>query len=592
MTNKKSFSLVELVIALGVFTIIATAGAGFLTTTYKVTTTSDQNSKAREIVNEGIEVTKFIKRQNWTNLTNGNWGIQNSGSNWAFIANQDVVGGKYTRRITISDVYREEDSSIAVAGSPTAELDQFSKNVVVNVSWVNAANITKNLSESFLITNWEREVPGGGKGMLVYADYSGSDDIIKYKFLKDDNTWSSQFTIPDAGVPANRDTRRIELYSNPIRDEYILVTKHTEDGQFIYAHVWNGTNWVNPIELVGYGDNTNPNTRNYDGTYLSDGRFLVVYDDFTQTPKYRIWNGTSWSSQGSTGSLGLLGYPVWMEVDARPGSNRAIFVVKDYLQRTITFTWNGTGWTNQTSHVSTGSPSPEESISLEWNGRTNTRLALMFNEDETDSNPNIRLWNDSNSTWGSSVENISIGNTTRIFEITSSRTRDLFLGCAKTTNRTINCLTSNFTPTWANNLQIANRTHSNSERSFSTAFENNGNRALVVYSNGSNDAALRIPKYRTFNAANNTWSSESSLSALGPDASYALNTVRVIPSDDSNQILVLMGDGTKRVHSVVWNGDSGSFYTTPSGFAQTMHGIYGSYTNDFWYAFAWKEYEN
>ena len=587
---KKAFSLVELLVALGVFTIVISSGAGFITSSYKLTTMSEQNTKARQLVNEGLEVTKYLKRKSWDSLVNGQWGINynNQSLDWEYIPNLDITDSKYSRVVTISDIYREEDGTI-VTNSPTSALDLFSKKVSVTVTWDNANNNDRTITQSFLITNWEREVPGGGSGMLVYADYSGSDDIIRYRFLYEDGTWSAQYTIPDAGVPANRDTRRIELYASDTRDEYVLMSKHTEDGQFIFAHVWDGSRWIEPIQLVGYGDNTNPNTRNFSGTYLEDGRFLAVFDDFTFTPKYRIWNGTSWGSEGSIGNLGFLSYPVWMEVEARPGSNRAIFVVRDWLQKTTTYVWDGSSWGSRVTHGSSSTGSSIENISLQWNRFSGSRLALMFNE-ANDNNPNIKIWNDSTNSWSSNVENVALPGYARIFEISDNPQRDQFVGCAKDSVRGISCLTTTYTPSWTNATQIATRTHGNAERSFSVGYENSGDDALVVYSNGQTDADLREPKFRTFNASSLSWSGEQKIDELGPTSSYALTTTRVLPSHNSNDVMVVMGDQSKRIHTIVWDGDNNQFYDSV-GLQLTKQGDFGSYNEDFWYAFSWREYE-
>ena len=588
-TKFKSISLIELLLAMGIFSVFMVGGLGFIVMGDRTSVMQEQNSKADSLVTQGLEVINFIKKTQWSTLIADDYGISMSGGVWILVPDQDVTDGLYTRKINISDVYRDDLENI-VDGA-TGEIDPNTKKITVEVSWNKNGQVQTATNTSF-ITYWEQDVPSHYGGMMVYADFSGNDDILKYKLFNVSGTWSTEKTVPDFNVPDNQDTRRIEVYASPIRDEYILISKHTEAGQFIYAQVYNGATdtWGNVVQLAGYGDNTNPNTRNFDGAYLSDGRFLAVYDDFTYTPKSRIWNGTSWSSQSNIGNLGFLGYPVWMQVKAKPNSTRALYVVRDAMQRTITFLYNGSSWGSQTSQGTYSSGFSIENISIAWNRFSGNRFALMFNE-ASDNNPNIRIWNDSSSSWSSNVENVSVGSRAKIFEIADDPKRDQFLGCVKDLNQTIDCLKTGYTPSWTNTFQIASNTNNNEARSFSLGYESlSGELALAVYSEGATDEEKKFPKFRTFNPVSNSWSNQQSMSNLGPDGSNALNTVRVLPSPTSDDMFVLMADGSLDLYTVLWDGKTNDFSNKP-GASLKKHGIYGSDRADFWYGFAWRIYE-
>lgn len=585
----KAISLLELLLAMGIFVVFMSGGLGFIVTGQKSSLMQSNYSVAGNLTAQGIDVIKFIKKTSWESLIAGNYGINFDGTNWILLPNSDVVDSTYTRVITVQDVYRDDDGNIT-SDTVNSEIDPNTKKITVTVTWPKGAGVATSENSTY-ITYWEQDVPTSFGGMMVYADFSGNDDVIKYKLFSASGVWSSEKTVADLGVPDNRDTRRIEIYAAPTRDEYMLMTKHTEDGQFMYAQVFDGSNWGHTVLLAGYGDNTNPNTRNFDGAYLSDGRFLAVYDDFSYTPKYRIWNGSSWSSEGSIGYLGFFGYPVWMQVRAKPNSNKAIYVVRDALQRTVTFEFNGSSWINKITHGNSSSGFSIENISLIWSRYNTNRLGLMFNE-ANDNNPNIRIWNDSTNSWGSNVENENVGGRAEIFKITDDPTRERFMGCVKDSNVTINCMTTNYTPSWNNSFRIASNTVDNDSRSFDIAYESvSGELALAFYSEGGSDEEKKYPKYRTFNPSTNEWSSEMSLQNLGPDGSNALQTVRLVPNPFNDDIFALMADGSLDLYTILWDGVQNKFSSKP-GADLKKHGINGSNKSDFWYAFAWKVYEN
>lgn len=588
MSNKdsmKSFSLVELILAIGIFSIFTIGALGYLLTSYKITLSNSDYLKADIYLQSGIDILTFIKRANWESVKSGNYGLSFDGSKWNLVPDYvDIIDSKYKRSVSISDVFRDQNGKIVNTGG---DLDQYTKKIIIKLSWELQNKSTQTLTKEVYQMNWEKNVPTEYGGMLVYADFSGSDDVIKYKILNRNKSWSEEKAVPDFGVPSNRDTRRVELYSSTTRNEYILITKHTEDGQFIYANVYKDGSWGNPIKLAGYGDNANPNTRNFDGTYLANGNFLVVYDDFTYYPKFRIWNGSSWSSQGTVGYLGYLSYPVWVQLKQKPNGNDALVTIRDALQHTNTSRWNNGSWSALILHGSSSSGISIDNISTAWSRFDNKYFALMFNE-WPDNYPNIRIWNDSSSSWSSNVENENVGGRALIFDIVDSPKSINFMGCVKDSNRTINCMKTTSNPLWTNSFRVASNTNENAEKSFASAYESkSGDDMIIVYSGGMTKEDQKIPKFRLYNESTQSWSSESVLPELGPDGTSALSTVRTISSPKGNDIFVMLGDEKKSLTTVVWNGEDNSFYKN-NGYAFMKQAIYGSNIADFWYSFAWK----
>jgi len=580
--HKKGSGLLEVILAMGVFAIVASAGVSSVLFMNKSNRVGSEDAKANLLLQEGYEAVRAIKKGDWSNLVNGTYGLSSTSGKWAFSGNSDVTDG-YTRVVTISNAQRDASGNLVASGGT---VDENTKKITETVTWQYTPESQKTVDNVFYVSNWERSIGSAFDGMLVYADYSGSDDVIKYRLLSN-GTWGEEQTVPDFNVPANRNTRRVELYDNPNSDEMVLLTKHTEDGQFLYAQVWDGTAWGNVIQLTGYGDNTNPETRNFDGGYLTNGDFMVVYDDFTWTPKYRTWDGTSWSSEHSTRNVG--GWPVWIVFRARTDQDGGTMVVRDAWQHTNTSYWDGSSWTDPVEHGWYSTGFSRETIDYSWSYQSPELGSIMYNE-WYDTRPNVKVFNGNNESWTGSAENKSVSDIARIMRIIAIPNEDKFLGCVKDSGYDVTCFTTQTNPSWhvPNNNVIASNTDHGDQRSFDIAFERNGNLGLAVYSNGSDSYARRIPKYRTFDIVGDAFSSEHSLSPLGGSSSYALETVRAIEDPSSSDIMVLFGDSDQDLNTILWDGDSHSFVTS-GDMGMVKQAQFGSNDLDYWYDFAWNK---
>lgn len=582
LRRRISSGILELILAMGIFVIIASGAVSSILTMNKSNLISSEGTKSELAFQEAYEAIRVMKKTGWDSLSLGEHGLVINNGTWSLSGSPDTVDG-YTRTITIENARRNSSGGLVDSGG-TEDIN--TKKITVDVSWEYAPGLDKNLANSFYISNWEQPVSTDFDGMLAYADYSGEDDSIKYKLLVN-GEWSDEKDVPDLNVPSNRNTRWVELYDDPNSDQVILLTKHTEDGQFLYAQVWDGNAWGNAIQLSGYGDNTNPETRNFDGDFLFNGDFMIVYDDFSWTPKYRIWNGESWSNERSIKDVG--GWPVWMIFDAAENNNSGMLVVRDAWEHTNTIHWNGASWQNIEEHGWLSTGFSRKTISYVWSLKTPDVGALMFNE-WYDREPDIRIWR-ANDTWSDDVENRSVNDIARVMEIVARPKVDSFLGCVKDSGADITCYKTLNTPYWYNltNSQVAGNTDDGDQRSFDLGYEQlDGEDALIVYSNGSNDLARRIPKYRVFDADHDSFGTEKSMSPLGSSASYALETVRVIPQKESNNIMVLLGDSDQDLNSILWNGSNNTFASS-GDMGMFKHAQNGSNDLDYWYDFVWND---
>lgn len=139
-SENRGFSLLELVMAIAIFSMGAIA-AGYLM--IDASTTSNmalEKSYASSIAREGLEAISSMRDGGFTSLTPGTYGLATTSNSWIFSGSSDISYAKYTRVVTIS--------------SPPGSGTQQYVTVTSNVSWLNARGVTDNVSLTTVLTNW------------------------------------------------------------------------------------------------------------------------------------------------------------------------------------------------------------------------------------------------------------------------------------------------------------------------------------------------------------------------------------------------------------------------------------------------------
>jgi hypothetical protein len=341
--------------------------------------------------------------------------------------------------------------------------------------------------------------------------------------------------------------------------------------------------------------------RDFDGAYLDDGDFLLVYEDETPALGFDdvqsvTWNGTTWSAATNLPSIPGADTLDWAVVRTRPGTNEAMLATLSSDSDTRSLYYSGGAWGGAYTTHGTGHPGPEyEGVAFEWApldpATPPTYGALVFNE-AADDFPNVQLYNATSSTWGSSVENLSVGGEARTFQVTTNGTAAEWLACVKddsAPNPDINCIQTDTTPLWTATTsgEIGTDSQSGTQRSNTLAYETlSGAAAVAVYSQGISAAARATPKWRSFSPSTDTWSAEGALTALG-GAAAALVTTEVVADPYGNDVLVMMAGADSTLFTIVWDGSSNAFYAS-GGRAQTSQASSGTAADEsYWFDYAW-----
>ncbi len=173
-----------------------------------------------------------------------------------------------------------------------------------------------------------------GRAVVVYSDGTA---LPKYR-IWDNGNWSMPGNVSAVGTGT---VYWIRLEASPQSDEIVLVTQ--DSNADIYAQVWDGTGWGNVQVLETTAEN--PAYQDLDVAYeYTSGNAMVVWADTNQnTPRYRIWDGSSWSSEAGANNVGSTAIR-WIKLAAEPGSDRILMGTLDGGSDVNVQVWTGSAW--------------------------------------------------------------------------------------------------------------------------------------------------------------------------------------------------------------------------------------------------------
>src|SRR4029078_7614066 len=103
MTKQNGFSVVEVLLAMALFVIIASGIVGLIIRSYTSNRQGAEETIADQYASEGIEALRSLKNQSYPNLANTNSsGLTQTAGTWALNSTNNVFE-KYTRSLAISD---------------------------------------------------------------------------------------------------------------------------------------------------------------------------------------------------------------------------------------------------------------------------------------------------------------------------------------------------------------------------------------------------------------------------------------------------------------------------------------------------------
>src|SRR3989338_11430647 len=100
--NSKGFSIVEVLLSSSIIILIVTVFMWAFFYGSESTAIAGQRARAIFLAEEGLEASRNIRDENFSNLTDGIKGLAISSNQWAFSGTSDITDSFFTRQITIS----------------------------------------------------------------------------------------------------------------------------------------------------------------------------------------------------------------------------------------------------------------------------------------------------------------------------------------------------------------------------------------------------------------------------------------------------------------------------------------------------------
>jgi len=146
--KKKGIGLIEIVIGVAVLATSLLAISSFYQKSLEVSTNTTNTIQAGFLLEEGIEVARFLRDDDWdvfSQLTSGvDYYLIFNGATWATTTTNTFIDGLFERKLVLGDVYRDVNDVIVASGGV---LDPNIKKVTATLSWRdNESTTTRSVS--------------------------------------------------------------------------------------------------------------------------------------------------------------------------------------------------------------------------------------------------------------------------------------------------------------------------------------------------------------------------------------------------------------------------------------------------------------
>jgi hypothetical protein len=133
MKKQSGQTLIELLLTIGIATIVIPALFAGLIVTRSGRPQQEQRLKAVSILTETKEAVRNIREKGWvTFAVNGTYHPVLSGASWTFSSGAETLASGFVRQVVLSDVYRDTNGQVTTSGGT---LDPSTKKVDTTISW-------------------------------------------------------------------------------------------------------------------------------------------------------------------------------------------------------------------------------------------------------------------------------------------------------------------------------------------------------------------------------------------------------------------------------------------------------------------------
>lgn len=340
----KGFGLIETIVALGVFSLLISAGVSGFIPALQMGRISREKTAAASLSREGLEAARSLRDQSFANLTSGTFGLGVSSSAWILSGTGDITD-RFTRQLHISTAVRDAGGSLVASGG-TPDPDTFK--VASTVRWNHLPGDPRSLTLETYLTNWRQTTGAAFNGLLIYGD---STSLPVYRtYTRSGNILSVETSLP----ALTGDPRNLIVKTSPQKTEAIAAIANAAGNLNVYC--FNGTGWTLDWSVAVGGSAA---SRRFDVAYeQTTGKAVVLYTTNTATTNelaFRTKSGSlgcgsaNWAAAANFNPLRTSGIIHWVKLsaDKRAGSNIIAALWADANSDLSAAIWNQTVFTNE-----------------------------------------------------------------------------------------------------------------------------------------------------------------------------------------------------------------------------------------------------
>ncbi len=175
-----------------------------------------------------------------------------------------------------------------------------------------------------------------GDAFLYFGSSGSGSTPESYRFQQSGSSWACNATT----VAAAGTIEWIRGKQAPDSEEIIIGVKTNTNVLYVQRY-FNGT-WTNEWNATLAADRLD-----FDVVYeQSSGDAIVVYSsNGSGQPRYRIWNGTSWTAELNVGNtFAGTGEVMWLEATERPGTDEVAIAWTTASSNVGAMVWDGSSW--------------------------------------------------------------------------------------------------------------------------------------------------------------------------------------------------------------------------------------------------------
>src|SRR3989344_3880601 len=299
LTSERGFGMIELIIAMAIFMLVATGGVTAVLQAFNVNRLGKEEAFANLYAQEGIEGVLSIKNRDFSNLSEGTFGLSSSGGQWNFSGPFDT-NDKYRREVTIAQGQRDGSGSIVDSGG-TVDSDLFK--ITSNVTWNFSPTRINSVDLVTYLTQWDKSIISASV-LARIAYYEESNKDLKYAQCGSNCTNASNWDI--VAVDSTNDVG--EYTSLVFQNGSPRISYHYKDSLDLrYAQCSAdcalSTNWTT-ITIDSGGDTGQFTSIGADGTKVGIAYYNLSNKDLKYAQGSNKPGPEGWGVGGKRGGVG------------------------------------------------------------------------------------------------------------------------------------------------------------------------------------------------------------------------------------------------------------------------------------------------